>query len=344
MIKDRKIISAIVFVQLFLIMALRSDSLGVDVDIYHSMYYHYGSLSFNSVIQIFDFFKVNSKFGNIEWGYIFTNWLFYKAGLSFHSFLVFISIVFLLAVCLLFYRYSDDIGWSYILFMAFGTFTFSFCILRQCLSTAIIIFAFILIDNKHYIGFVLLVILAGLFHRSGYLALLLLPLVFVEIKPNIIRYYGIGNVILLFLSSSIYILLHSSIGNLIGKNSYVASAFSLNIYVIILFILLVIIYLFEKRANFISEDKSNLLKFAMFSLPLEVLACINGILGRIAILSFFPFLVCWIPTLLNPKRIKFKQTQVQTVIYGIGYLSLLLFYLYSLSNTSMKIVPYEFFF
>ncbi len=74
------------------------------------------------------------------------------------------------------WRQAEDFTFSFFLFMMFGYYFQSFNTVRYYLALSITLLAMICILRKQYVGFMLLVLFAALFHKSALVALVLYPL------------------------------------------------------------------------------------------------------------------------------------------------------------------------
>ena len=70
------------------------------------------------------------------------------------------------------YRQSSNFSWSFFLFMTFGLYFQTFNTIRYYLALAIVLYSMKYVLNKDWIGFIFLIIIAALFHKS---VLLVIP-------------------------------------------------------------------------------------------------------------------------------------------------------------------------
>lgn len=143
---------------------------------------------------------------NRPWGELFKNWwLFIRHGYKYTTperynveeplysifqkfcqifthdyqvYLIIVAAVFMIPMAILIYKYSEDVLTSYILFLCLFWNFFGITGIAQTLATAITAFGgFGLLKNGKWIRYILLVFLASFFHKSAFLALILLPIV-----------------------------------------------------------------------------------------------------------------------------------------------------------------------
>ena len=186
LIKDRKKFVLLVALQLFLISALRSITVGVDLDNYSAGYEYIKDLDFGDLLSrlrlsgLADIYYAFSY----ENGYAVLNWFSAHMGLSFHGFMVLCSVINIGAVSLFVYKYSKKPWISFVIFSTFGFLPFTFGILRQSLAIAMILFSYMFLDKNKKIYSLLFFLIAFSFHRT---AILCLPLLLLAHKKRITK-------------------------------------------------------------------------------------------------------------------------------------------------------------
>lgn len=120
------------------------------------------------------------------------------------NFILFIiGIPYIVVIGRLIRKYSKHICLSFILFLGLTYFTMSFFLLRQVLAMSLTILAFDAIVERKPIKFIILVLLASLFHQTALIFLLAYPIS--RIKPGRIQWIcvAVACVLSLFAQSSI---------------------------------------------------------------------------------------------------------------------------------------------
>lgn len=124
-------------------------------------------------------FSTNS----FEWGYYLHNWVF--ANTFGGSWVLFIVATYIFIYFLIFrniYLYSDNIYMSVIMYVSLGMYGFSLTGIRQTIAMAICLWSFDYVVKKKFIPFILVVMLAFLFHKS---AIVFVPAYFIgNLKVN----------------------------------------------------------------------------------------------------------------------------------------------------------------
>lgn len=329
LIKSKKILVAIISIQMFLIFALRSELLGVDLISYREYYYSYQSLSFGDIFR--NFSLIDNKLG-FEFGYVLLNWMVGRLGFDFHGFLVVYAIICVSCVASFIYKYSSDVPMSFMIFMSLGSFVTMFGILRQSLGLAIFLLAIPSIKKKHFIRFLLLILLASLFHRT---LLLTFPLYFLDrVRVKRSTYFKmIVCSFLIVLATPLLAKLISNLMTLLDKN-YPASSFTWNnMYLVILFFIVLVALFYD----FKNDTNENVFHWGfIFALLIQSFTFYYPVFSRIsnAIFMNFSCIVLAQAFLFKGRKLTFKGPIRIAIICG-----LLLLLVYSV-NGNKELVPY----
>ena len=337
LIKDKKKFTILVSIQLFLILALRSKYLGVDLVNYNDGFYYIKSLSFTDMISKLHFISTAElKYPFVyESGYVLLNWIISHLGLSFHGFLVICAFINIASFSYFIYKYSEIPWLSYIMLCAFGIYTYFFGIIRQSLALSVFLWAIHFAINNKNKRAILLFVLSFLFHRT---ILIMLP-IFILIKTKPIKKKTFTILITLsfpFLLSSniIYSNIVYRIMLFFGKG-YTGHGIQINNLIILLYIIAISIIIFS---NFKKTENNKMFNIAIWMLILsiyvEIIGMYNDNFARTMQL-YNSFLLISIPTVI-------KQYENQRIIIIVKYIIVLLlsiFMIFSLKNS--EIVPYE---
>ncbi len=161
--KKMVVIFIIGFIILF--QGLRSFDVGRDLQNYMRNYYSLESFS------IIDLFKYNDS----EYLYFLVGKFFNFLNLDFRIMLFFTSFMTYGLLGIMSYKYSKNPVMSIFIFITLGLFVFSLSGLRQSIAIGISLIAFHYIKNKKFIKYLILIIIAALFHES---AIFTLPIYF----------------------------------------------------------------------------------------------------------------------------------------------------------------------
>lgn len=359
--KNKKTISYLISAQLFLILVLRSVSVGwVDLSNYKAGYSYISNLSFIDLLlslRLVSVAKLVFPF-SYESGYVILNWLFAKVGCTFEIFLVFYS-----AFCILsikhFIDQNSDIGYlSFALFTALGMYTYSFYVLRQTLAICILLFSVSFIKKRKIIPFLLIVFAAFTVHR---ISIIFMPLYFVynlKVTKKLYIIVTSAIVVLLFTAPVLYRFVINPLLIFIGKQSFADINYSFNFKILLMLVIFAGIFVIGNFESLFDSDINRLAFYGFtLSIPIEILGmCNEGFARQVDVL--FIFVIILIPNLISAcayapnsffDKIIFKKIPVSAKLYiekhfsviaeTTVYIAFLIFYIYTLRTS--YIVPYK---
>lgn len=163
----RKHFCFIVFLLLFLLSALRGETVGGDLKRYLPEFNYVAS-----VTNVIDFIKEATH----EPLYLLYIKLLTFVSDSPRCFLVGTSLLSLAGPIYMFYKHSNDPISSVLIYFGMGYYTNTFNNVRQSLALSIVFFSISYLINRDFRKFLLLVIVASLFHYSAIIMLALYPL------------------------------------------------------------------------------------------------------------------------------------------------------------------------
>lgn len=188
----------IIFVQFTLIASLRDFGVGQDTMQYFLGFQKFAKMTFTKVLMA-------------EWepGYTLLNWSVAQLGGDYRMFLLITGAFINFSFLRFFYRYSDSVWLSVVIYVSFGYFFASLHILRQYLAIAIVLYSYKYMLERKFGKFLLLILAASLFHTS---AIVFIPTYFLcnqRLNPfpmmilflaSLISAFMIGDVILGYLT------------------------------------------------------------------------------------------------------------------------------------------------
>ena len=166
---------------MFLVCALKKETVGIDIAGYKWAYELAGTLPWSD----FDFIY-------FEKGYILLTKVFALLGCSFQMFLVIIYAFIFLVLYYFIKRYSKDVMLSLLIYICYQFYIFNLSGLRQSIAIAVCLLAFRFLEDKKIrssIVFILLVLIACSIHISAVIFVLAIFAVRVKIRPAILGGY-----------------------------------------------------------------------------------------------------------------------------------------------------------
>lgn len=321
-IKNKKLLVWLLTLQMFLILAFRAETLGVDVDNYSLYYHYYKGYSFKEIISAFKVIG-NSDIGwGLESGYVLLNWGLANIGFSFHSFLVIQSAICMLSIGIFIYRYSKNPALSFAMFVGLQGFSYMFGILRQSLALAVLLFAIPALKDRKFFKYLFIIIIAGLFHSTAYLAL---PLYFVT-NFRVKKMHCAGVVFISFiiiLTTPFFTNIFSNIMVALDKN-YAIQSFEWNN----MYLMMLVFALFFALFNYLVDGDDVYVCGFLYGILVQSIAFYVPTFSRVAIGVFLVFLYIAYPNCIE----KIKNTREKNVLKALSFLVLLVFYIYCLQS------------
>lgn len=152
---------------LFLMIALRHYSLGsVDSSSYYNNWILLSKMPFASLLEFM-------KLSDMESGYLFAVWCLPRVFPSAQFLFVLTGLLFSFAICRTIYLNSENVMISMIMCICLGLYTFMIQGLRQGIAMSICMLSLELCQRRRFIPFLLVVLLAMLFHKSAIVFILL---------------------------------------------------------------------------------------------------------------------------------------------------------------------------
>ena len=174
--RREKIIAFTSMLMIFLLLALKKDTVGIDIAGYKKAY---------DASQYFNW--DNYSYYHFEKGFVFLMMIFSKAGISFQGFAAFLYIIWCSAIYLLIHRYSKNATLSVLFFICYQFFEFSVSGLRQTLAMSLCIFSMHLCFSPKLVNKILslaLIVLASTMHESA-IVFLAIPVIIWFLKGRV---------------------------------------------------------------------------------------------------------------------------------------------------------------
>lgn len=178
---------------LFLFLALQDVHSNGDLEGYYNAY---KSLSNSSLSNFF------SRHGNLKDPvYYFIGLAFSKIGFDFYAWKSLIAFVFVLGLYRQIQYYSANPAISFLTILTLGLYSFTFSGLRQALALSILLYSYPYLKNKKFWRFVLVVVLASLFHSTALVFLVAYPVYQFKLRiRNLLILAVAGTVVTIFAS------------------------------------------------------------------------------------------------------------------------------------------------
>lgn len=170
--KKEKIVAIIGAVILFLLAALRAESVGIDVKNYIAFYEKNALYSWEELQKRISSDTVNLK----DPVYHYTGWMFSRLFKNPQWWLSAIALIYSIAVGKLIYKESQQTAISLVMLVSLGFFNISLSGLRQTIAMSILIFAYPFLKERRFIPFAILVFVASRYHLSAIAFFMVYPI------------------------------------------------------------------------------------------------------------------------------------------------------------------------
>lgn len=315
-IKDKKIFTLTVSVQMFLIMAFRDITIGADLKNYANGFQYIRTLGLAELLPRLRLFQTADLIYrySYESGYVVLNWVLAKLGCSFHDMLIVFAAFNMISFGCFIYRYSKIPWLSFVLLSGLNMYEYAFGILRQSLAVCIVLWAVPYILEKKYGKACLILLFAFMFHRTSLVFFLLL--VFAE-KPFTRKRFQCHMAVwvgMLAVTPVFYEKILSKILILLGKGRYTEVNFRLNNQIILMVGIALVIYLLIDLQNFVPAGERLILRAYLLSIPVEIIGMCNDSFAR-SIEYYYIFVILLIPAAIATYQYRLDYATDQRLSY-----------------------------
>ncbi len=354
LIKNKKASVLLSSLCIFLVLALRDITVGMDMANYYGGYEYIASLSFHDIISRLRFVSVARLVYpySYESGYAFFNWIVAKCGLSFHGFIVVTSLIIALSIGVFIYRYSENTWMSFVLYIGLGMYLYSFGIQRQSIAVSILLWSLPCIYDRKMWKFIIFCIIAFTFHRSSALFVIMYPLYNRKLTKNFVRMFLLGCLFLIGVARYIYNSFIGRVLDLLGKLRYTEVVFEYNNQIVLMFGIIILVLLLADFRIFEDKKRKLALWGMLFSIPVEIMGMCNEVFAR-SVEYFYIFAIVLIPTIITNYRIFEKDYSVEkqnhtmhrvpvlVISYTLIFIAMIWFTIHQLDGTPL--IPYVFY-
>lgn len=165
--KTRKLRIVVYLLPMFVLAAFRDVSIGNDTSTYFRTF---------QLAQRSESLLLVIQASRHEPGYLIVNYLLSHLGYSFYFFQVVITLFIYFSLGRALYHYSENIALSCFLFFALGEFFGTMNTTRMWMAIAVLLFSIRFVQERKPIKFIVVVLLAALFHYTALIFILLYPL------------------------------------------------------------------------------------------------------------------------------------------------------------------------
>lgn len=325
---------------IFLVLALKSPSVGVDIAGYREQYYLAETMPWNDFGYVY-----------FETGYILLEKIFSKLNVSFQLFTVILYSFSAFSWYKLISKYSTDSCLSMLFMICYQFFALSVSGLRQVVAMAICVFAFILFDRFDFKGIFfgsVLAVSAIFVHRSAYVFVIIVIAIIVSKK---IKKLGIINVALLLggaflFRNALWSFIDAVLKKLdVGSSVSLGGAFLLQSAMFVFSLFTFFYYYKDDRVSGmklvavdnIAYEDALALRLSLYSLFVYILLS-GGVILRSSM-----YVMMFVVTLFPRMIAKYNRKNRMIINLILVVILIYIFYSQTLSVNQFEICPYKFF-
>lgn len=313
---------------LLVLLVLRSEDTGRDLDNYKRIYETIAKSGWEQAIK-----------RSAEVGYNFVNKLISFWDGSFRWLMILSAIASVYFTAKAYIKYSEDAVLTIATYLNFSCFLLLFSGLKQSIAMSLGFVAFELVRKKKIVPFLIIVVIATMFHASAFMLLFMYPLYHIRVRkghlvfviPALLIVFGFNQPIFTFL------------GNILESfTEYDTTITETGAYAtLILFVILAVFSFVIPDEKKLDQDTIGLRSFLLFSVALQMFASLHPLAMRMNYyyIVFTPILVSRIvkcPSTYWLRVAKFARNVM--VVYFILY-----FFITAPRDNVMDTFPYQFF-
>lgn len=335
---------AIVFLVMWVIVGLRHVSLGLtDTEwVYSPLINKCINMNFG---EIYHYFKTS------DYGFFFLVKIISFVSKDLNFILFILSAPYLFAITSLIYKHSKIKWLSFLLFCGLGYFGVSFYLLRQVTAIAIVLYSLDYLIDKKLIKFLIIVLIASLFHQTALVFLIAYPVSLIEVSWKNLVYIPVCFALSIALEKVflkyIFIILSYVMSDTGRYDNYLTDTSSLSLtefFIFILVIFMVYLLYFKRilgsRKLEYSDQKEMKILFNMVLIG-ECMLPFTLLLGEVSRLASY-FTIFSIILLPNAVKESISRRSNRVIILSVvGGIFTLYFLFVRLGNSNLA--PYRFF-
>lgn len=270
------------FFVLLVMLMLRHETVGTDIERYKYYFNRISRLDFENIGRV-----------GLEPLYLLLNWLISRVTKNYQVFLAIIAIITTVPIAKLYCEDREHGFLKIVLFLNMSNFVLLFSGLRQCIALALGLIAYRYVREKKLLHFLAVVCIALGFHHSAFMIFFLYPLYYTTFKRKHL-WFVIPAIVLVFVFNRPIFSIAVNLLSLISSDKYTAVISSTGAYAMLLlfaaFAVFSYVLLDEKRAD---QETLGLRNFLLAAVVLQSFAPIHTLAMRLNYyyIIFIPILI-----------------------------------------------------
>lgn len=281
---------------LFLLLALRHETVGIDLKVYKRIY---------NIIDESSWGRALGRSPEIGWSFL--NKLVAVLGGNFRWVIIIAAWMETYALSKAYLKYSEDSALTVVLFMNMMNFVILFSGLRQSIAIAMGLWAFEYVRQKKVMPFLGVVAMAIMFHTSAFMLLLMYPLYHVKIKKKWLLFIVPLLLIVYVFKQQVFSFLGLILSLFTDYDVTIqqTDAFAM----LVLFILMAVFAFVVPDEQELDADTIGMRNFLLLSVALQMFASLHNTAMRMNYyyIAFIPLLI---PRIIERRSERWKQVAV----------------------------------
>lgn len=323
------------------VIAFRSINVGNDTVTYAAMY----PVLANESVDRLSLFGGDTRF---ELGYVFLNKLLYGISTNPQVLLIVVAFVNVLALGIFLADLSPNLTMSLTIYTTMGFLNFPMNAMRQSVSLSIMLIAFLFLIRGHNFRFIILILLATLFHRTA--IIMLVAVLFVKMSEKyIVGIMAIGVTGILVFFQQLVVVISDNISTYSAYADSFESSNSGSLGILINIAIILGVLLFGKRYEKMIGDEGlsyvSQSTFRQFMNLMVVSLCIYIVAFRFSQISRVGMYMSIFMIVLIPESLRYiKDKNVRWAITGTIYVGSIVYFIViqSIRPEWSGLVPYNF--
>lgn len=334
--KNNRTIIDIFFFLFLMLLILRNESVGVDLQNYKLFFEQYSFFSPGEIVH-------DAFYEGKEIGYMLLSRFISVFTDNFRMMIIVCGLMSVIPIWKM-YRKEPDFGFlTIILFLNIAPFTLFFSGLRQAIAIAFVCIAYHFTKEKRFFPFLFAVFVGFLFHKSALIGILLYPIYHLRIKNKLylLAFIPVIGIVYYYATPIFFYLAGFLSNNYVDR--YLVDVQETGAYMVSLLLFLLLIYSFvivdEEKMDDETVGLRNLLVLATI---LQLFSRVHTIAMRVNYyyLIFIPMLIPRIMRRTSDKNVKIMQISMIVFVVYFTYNFLHLAYT---GGDAMHVFPYAFF-
>ena len=330
--KENNIAVPIFFVILFVFLAFRNESVGIDLLNYKYIYEYHGVEEFRNLLSC-----------DLDILYKLLNWLCQKANISYQLFLAIVAGICIWPIAKLYNKDNGDSYLKIILFVNMSTFVMMFSGLRQSIAMALGLIAYKCVKEKKLFWFLVIAIIALGFHHTAFMIFLMYPIYYLKLKQtHLVMLIPVIGLLLVFNTqifsalSNVFAIFSARYENIqITSTGAFGSLLLFGAFALIAFIL--------PDNEKLNKEIQGMRNFLILTVIIQCFAPINTLVMRLNYyyILFIPILMAKILEIPKDCYTKLaKELKICLILFFFVYFVITMYKAYVTGDGALGIVPY----